>query len=596
MTAPGAPYDDSDEADGDGRARSLDLAARRGARRRPDRAAPLHDRVRQLPPARRAAHRPAQRDRRRAGRASSASTPTAPAAGRRSWPSPAQSDGAATGDRQGPPRLGLQGAAGAHRGRPQARPAALRGRHQQPRARHRHGRGRPRRPDRVAAERRQRAAARRPRRPPGRRGLAAACCSPSTAATSPRPRSRSSGCAPAPIESLRVPANPLDVLAQQVVAATALDAWDVDDLFALVRRTAPFAQLPRPAYDATLDLLSGRYPSDEFAELRPRIVWDRVDRHAHRPARRPAAGRHQRRHHPRPRPVRGVPGRRRGARPAGRRARRGDGLRVPGRRRLRARRDQLADRGHHPRPGAGHARARASPAGCRSGRATPSAGPPSSARRSARSPASSARCRATQAARARAERAASTRGPPTTWSAYLARAASRPPTSLPSDRTLVVERFRDELGDWRLVVHSPYGTPVHAPWALAINARLRERYGIDGQAIASDDGIVIRIPDTDAEPPGGEVIVFEPDEIERPGHPGGRRLGAVRRPASASARPGRCCCPAATPAGARRCGSSGSAAAPAARGRRRSTRPSRSCSRPSASASRTSTTCRRWSA
>ena len=77
-------------------------------------------------------------------------------------------------------------------------------------------------------------------------------------------------------------------------------------------------------------------------------------------------------------------------------------------------------------------------------------------------------------------------------------------------------------------MHSPYGTPVHAPWALAINARLRERYGVDGQAVASDDGIVIRIPDTDAEPPGGEVIVFEPDEIERPRHPGGRRLRAVR--------------------------------------------------------------------
>ena len=86
---------------------------------------------------------------------------------------------------------------------------------------------------------------------------------------------------------------------------------------------------------------------------------------------------------------------------------------------------------------------------------------------------------------------------------------------LPSDRTLLVERFRDELGDWRLVLHSPYGTPVHAPWALAINARLRERYGVDGQAMASDDGIVIRIPDTDAEPPTGEVIVFEPEEIEQ---------------------------------------------------------------------------------
>ena len=78
-----------------------------------------------------------------------------------------------------------------------------------------------------------------------------------------------------------------------------------------------------------------------------------------------------------------------------------------------------------------------------------------------------------------------------------------------------MERFRDELGDWRLVVHSPYGTPVHAPWALAINARLRERYGVDGQAMASDDGIVIRIPDTDVDPPSGEVVVFEPDEIEQ---------------------------------------------------------------------------------
>ncbi|MFE6649396.1 DNA glycosylase AlkZ-like family protein, partial [Nocardioides sp. NPDC057772] len=85
---------------------------------------------------------------------------------------------------------------------------------------------------------------------------------------------------------------------------------------------------------------------------------------------------------------------------------------------------------------------------------------------------------------------------------------------LPSDTNIVVERFRDELGDWRLVVHSPYGRPVHAPWALAINARIRERYGVDGQAIDSDDGIVIRLPDTDAEAPTGEIIVFEPDEIE----------------------------------------------------------------------------------
>ena len=87
--------------------------------------------------------------------------------------------------------------------------------------------------------------------------------------------------------------------------------------------------------------------------------------------------------------------------------------------------------------------------------------------------------------------------------------------AVPHDQQLVVERFRDELGDWRLVVHSPFGTPVHAPWALAINARLRERYGMDAQAMAADDGIVLRIPETDQDPPGAELIAFEPDEIEQ---------------------------------------------------------------------------------
>ena len=78
------------------------------------------------------------------------------------------------------------------------------------------------------------------------------------------------------IEAIKVPANPLDVLAQQTVAAVALESLDVEEWFDAVRRSAPFASLPRSAYDATLDLLSGLYPSDEFAELRPRIVWDRV--------------------------------------------------------------------------------------------------------------------------------------------------------------------------------------------------------------------------------------------------------------------------------------------------------------------------------
>ncbi|HET6209800.1 MAG TPA: hypothetical protein VFD94_05435, partial [Jatrophihabitans sp.] len=84
---------------------------------------------------------------------------------------------------------------------------------------------------------------------------------------------------------------------------------------------------------------------------------------------------------------------------------------------------------------------------------------------------------------------------------------------LPTDRTIVVERFRDELGDWRLVVHSPFGAPVNAPWALAISAALRERLGIEVQSMHSDDGIVLRLADTTAEPPGSEITVFEPGEI-----------------------------------------------------------------------------------
>ena len=99
------------------------------------------------------------------------------------------------------------------------------------------------------------------------------------------------------IEAIRYPRNPLDVLAQQIVAMVAMDEWAVDDLEALVRRAAPFAELPRSALESVLDMLSGRYPSDEFAELRPRVTWDRVRRHPDRrgPARSasrsPAAGR-----------------------------------------------------------------------------------------------------------------------------------------------------------------------------------------------------------------------------------------------------------------------------------------------------------------
>ena len=313
------------------------------------------------------------------------------------------------------------------------------------------------------------------------------------------------------IEALSIPANPLDVLAQQTVAAVALDTLDVEEWYDTVRRSAPFATLPRSAFDATLDLLSGLYPSDEFAELRPRLVWDRV------------AG-----------TITGRPGAQRlavtsggtipdrglfgvfmvgeGEGRPGRRARRGDGLRVPGRRRLRTRHHQLAHRGHHPRPRAGDAPPSASPARCRSGRATGWAGRRSSARRSA---GSSEKCPpgAKGAVRERIERMGLDERAVNNLIAFIDEQKAST-GQIPTDTTLVVERFRDELGDWRLVLHSPYGMPVHAPWALAVNARLRDRFGIDGSAMASDDGIILRIPETDAEPPGADLFLFEAAELE----------------------------------------------------------------------------------
>ena len=78
------------------------------------------------------------------------------------------------------------------------------------------------------------------------------------------------------VEETFYPRNPLDVLAQQIVAMVALETRDVDDLFAVVRQAAPFQDLPRTAFESVLDLLSGRFPSDDFSELRPRIHWDRI--------------------------------------------------------------------------------------------------------------------------------------------------------------------------------------------------------------------------------------------------------------------------------------------------------------------------------
>ena len=362
-----------------------------------------------------------------------------------------------------------------------------------------------------------------------------------------------------------------------------MEEWEVDELFDLVTPRGPYSELPRSAFDATLDLLSGRYPSEEFAELRPRIVWDRVTGCS--PGARVPSGSPSRAAAPSP-----TAGCSASSSSARRRAGWASSTRrwstSPGWATSSRSAPPAGGSRTSPTTGCWSRRRPASPAGCRSGRATRSAAPPSWARPSARSPASwpPAPAKAIDSVRERGldDNAA------TNLVTYVAE--QREATKVvPSDTQIVVERFRDELGDWRLVVHSPYGTPVHAPWALAINARLRERYDIDGQAVASDDGIVIRIPDTEDEPPAGEIVVFEPDEIEQlvTQEVGGSALFASRF-RECAARP--CCSPAATRAAAAPCGSSASAAPSCSRSPH-STRPSRSSSRRSASASRTSTTC-----
>ncbi len=311
------------------------------------------------------------------------------------------------------------------------------------------------------------------------------------------------------IEALSVPANPLDVLAQQVVAATALDTWSADDLYTVVRRSAPFAGLPRSAYDATLDLLAGRYPSDEFAELRPRIVWDRVSGE-----------------------LTGRPGAQRLAVTSGGTIpdRGMFGVFLVGERKSRV--GELDEEMvYESRVGdvftlgttswriedITHDQVLVSPAPGQPGRLPFWTGD-SLGRPAELGAAVGAFTREIAAMKPDAARARVRASGLDDWAAdnliALVTEQRETTNAVPSDTRLVVERFRDELGDWRIVVHSPYGVPLHAPWALAINARLRERYGMDAQAMAADDGIVLRIPETDQDPPGAELVVFEPDEIE----------------------------------------------------------------------------------
>ena len=119
--------------------------------------------------------------------------------------------------------------------------------------------------------------------------------------------------------------------------------------------------------------------------------------------------------------------------------------------------------------------------------------------------------------------------------------------ALPTDRRIVVERFRDELGDWRLCLLTPFGGRVHAPWSLALEARIGERLGLEVQTIWSDDGIAIRLPEGDAPLDGIEALLFpEPDEVEDLVVGQLADVGAVRQPVPRERGPG--AAPAAPPA------------------------------------------------
>ncbi|WP_051024345.1 ATP-dependent helicase [Nocardia aobensis] len=368
------------------------------------------------------------------------------------------------------------------------------------------------------------------------------------------------------IEELKIPAHPLDILAQQTVAACALEPIDVDEWFETVRGTGSFAALPRSAYESVLDLLSGRYPSDEFAELRPRLVWDRD---AGTLTGRPGAQRlavtsggaipdrglfpvfmvgekasrvgeldeemvYESRvgdvfalgatswriediTHDRVlvSPAFGLPGRLpfwHGdslGRPAELGAALGEFVRTAG---------QAVERAP-----AGRIEELVRDAGGFDSAFDGAAPDPSGNGATRRTP-SRARAAATDSTAGRKggelvelEQLVYAAGLDDFATANLVTllAEQRRATGhLPTDRTLLVERFRDELGDWRLILHSPFGLPVHAPWALAVGARLRERFGVDAAPTASDDGIVVRLPDTTDDPPGAELFVFEPDEID----------------------------------------------------------------------------------
>ncbi|MEO8260527.1 MAG: DEAD/DEAH box helicase, partial [Acidobacteriota bacterium] len=313
------------------------------------------------------------------------------------------------------------------------------------------------------------------------------------------------------VEATRYPRNPLDIVAQQIVAMTAMDEWEVERLFAAIRSAAPFAELSRAVFDGVLDMLSGRYPSDEFAELRPRVTWDRV------------AGTVV-------------------ARDGAKRVAIANGGTIPDRGLFgvflvgagpgSARVGELDEEmvfesrvGETFVLGASswrieeitHDRVLVSPAPGQPGKMPfwkgDRAGRPLEL--------GLAIGKLMHDLLAMAPRAAIDR---LTHHHDLDRRAAEnllqylndqiaAARAVPDARTIVIERVRDELGDWRVCVLSPRGGRIHAPWAMAAVAKIREETGLDVETLWGDDGFVVRFPDV-AEPPDTRLLLPDPDEVQ----------------------------------------------------------------------------------
>jgi ATP-dependent Lhr-like helicase len=310
------------------------------------------------------------------------------------------------------------------------------------------------------------------------------------------------------IESTVVPRNALDVLAQQVVAMCAMDDWPVGELARVVRRAYPYSELGPRAFESVLDMLSGRFPSDEFAELRPRIVWDRVagTLRGRAGAQRLAVT------NPGTIPDRGLytvnlveDGRRVGELDEEMvyESRVGETF-VLGASTWRIAEITPSQVLVTPAPGEpgkiafwkADAPSRPVELGAALGKMV----------RELRSVPPAA------AARRLAERAGFDDRAIKNLLAYLDDQAAAT-GAVPDDRTVVVERFRDEVGDWRVCVHTPFGGRVHAPLALALEARLQDRLGIDARALWTDDGIALHLPDTEL-PPALDELLLDPEEVE----------------------------------------------------------------------------------